>query len=108
MKVKAEIFKGIEYVQINRLPDEQRTGFLESLNRNLVIKILIDGKIVSNCVQYSDYEMWFENVYHNSPAKGGCVPSMDSVSAHIKVNKIQSQMPVSGNTSRTLPAESSK
>ena len=108
MKVKAEIFKGIEYVQINRLPDEQRTKFLESLNRNLVIKILIDGKIVSNCVQYCDYELWFENVYHTSPAKGGHVASMDSVSAHIKTTKVQSQIPVSGSTSRTLPAESSK
>jgi hypothetical protein len=108
MKVKAEIFKGIEYVQINRLPEDQRTKFLESLNRNLIIKLLIDGKIISNCVQYRDYDLWFDNVFHTSPAKGGHVPSLGTVTAHMGVNMTQSQIPVAGTTSRTLPAESSK
>jgi hypothetical protein len=108
MKVKAEIFKGIEFVQINSLPEEQRIKFVENLNRNILIKILIDGKIVSNCVQYSEYEMWFDKTYQTSPAKGGHVPSMNAVAAHIDVNKFQSQIPVLGTTSRTLPAESAK
>jgi hypothetical protein len=108
MKVKAEIFKGIEYVQITKLPDEQRTKFLESLNRNLVIKLLIDGKIIGNCVQYRDYESWFDSAFKTSPAKGGHVPAIGNVSAHINVGNFQSQIPVSGTTSRTLPAESSK
>lgn len=103
MKVKAEIFKGIEYVQINKLPEEQRAKFLESLNRNLIIKLLIDGKVVGNCVQYRDYELWFDGLFRTAPAKGGHVPVIGNVAAHF-----QSQIPVSGTTSRTLPAESSK
>lgn len=106
MKVKAEIFKGIEFVQINKLPDEQRVKFLESLNRHLIIKILIDGKIIGNCVQYHDYELWFDNIFKPSPARGGHVASMDAVSGHL--TKTQSHIPVSGTTSKTLPAESSK
>lgn len=108
MKVKAEIFKGIEFVQINKLPDEQRLKFLESLNRHLIIKILIDGKIIGNCVQYHEYELWFDNIFKPSFGKGGHVPSMDAVSAHNNLTKTQSHIPVSGSTSRTLPAESSK
>ena len=63
MKVNSEIFKGIEFVQINSLPEDQREKFTASFNRNLIIKILIDGKIISNCVQYSDYEAWFQDSF---------------------------------------------
>jgi hypothetical protein len=28
-----------------------------------LIKILIDEKVVSNCIQYKDYEFWFDNIY---------------------------------------------
>ena len=64
MKINSENFKGIEYIQLNQLPDEQRTKILESLNRDFLIKILIDGKIVGNCLQYKDYSFWYENIFH--------------------------------------------
>jgi hypothetical protein len=67
MKVNSTIFKGIEYVQLSQLPEEQRERILETINRNLIIKILIDGKIVGNCLQYKDYDIWYENVF--TPAK---------------------------------------
>lgn len=63
MKVNSTIFKGIEYVQLNQLPEEQRERILETINRNLIIKIMIDGKIVGNCLQFKDYEVWYENVF---------------------------------------------
>jgi (2Fe-2S) ferredoxin len=63
MKVKSTIFKGIEYIQLGQLPEEQREKILATINRKLIIKILIDGKIVGNCLQYKDYDVWYENVF---------------------------------------------
>ena len=63
MKVKSTIYKGIEYVQINTLPKEQMDSLLKTINRELLIKILIDDKLVGNCLQFKDYESWFDLVY---------------------------------------------
>jgi hypothetical protein len=63
MKVKSTIYKGIEYVQINTLPKEQMDSLMKTINRELLIKILIDDKLVGNCLQFKDYESWFDLVY---------------------------------------------
>ena len=63
MKVQPKNFKGIEYVQVNQLPKDQYEKIQQSINKSLYIKILIDGKVISGCVQYKDYSLWYENVY---------------------------------------------
>ena len=63
MKITSSVYKGIQYVQISTLPAEQRERLLLTINTDLFIKILVDGKILSNCLQFKDYERWFENVY---------------------------------------------
>lgn len=63
MKVAAKVFKGIEYVQVNQLPENQRESFIQSVHDSLYIKILIDGKVVSGCVQYKDYERWYDAIF---------------------------------------------
>jgi hypothetical protein len=63
MKINSKIYKGIEYIQITELPSNQRERLLQTLNRDLFIKIMIDGKIISQCLQYKDYAVWFKNVY---------------------------------------------
>jgi hypothetical protein len=63
MKAELKIYKGIEYVQVNSLPAEQQNIISETLSKKLYIKILIDGKIIGNCLQYKDYELWYNNVY---------------------------------------------
>ncbi len=63
MKVERKIFKGIEYVEATELPGAQRERLFETINRNLFIKILIEGKVVSQCLQYKDYLNWFETIY---------------------------------------------
>lgn len=60
MKVNSKIYKGIEYVQLNELPEPQQKEILASLDQEVLIKILIDGKVLTNCLQYKDYESWFE------------------------------------------------
>ena len=63
MKVKSTIYKGIEYVQINTLPKEQLDALMQSIDPELFIKILIEDKLVGNCLQFKDYEFWFDMVY---------------------------------------------
>lgn len=63
MKVDAKIFKGIEYVQISELPQTQREILTQTINPDLFIKLLIEGRIVGGCLQYKDYVSWFENQY---------------------------------------------
>ncbi len=60
MKANAKIFKGIEYVQINELPHAQSEMLAQTINPELYIKLLIDGKIVGGCLQYKDYSVWYQ------------------------------------------------
>jgi hypothetical protein len=63
MKVDSKIFKGIEYVQVSELPQAQREELSQSIGRELYIKLLIDGKIISGCLQYKDYSRWYIEIY---------------------------------------------
>ncbi len=63
MKVERKIYKGIEYVLVTELPQTQREHLLQTLTQDQMIKILIDGSVVSDCLQYKDYSLWFDNVY---------------------------------------------
>ncbi|MEJ7643169.1 MAG: hypothetical protein WKF87_01115 [Chryseolinea sp.] len=65
MKVNSSIYKGIQFVQVNALPADQKDKLLSTINRELLIKILIDGKLVGNCLQFKDYESWFDNFYQS-------------------------------------------
>jgi hypothetical protein len=61
MKAEAKIFKGIEYVVVTDLPQGQQQRLLDTINQDLFIKIMIEGKIVSRCLQYKDYSKWYEH-----------------------------------------------
>ena len=67
MKVDRKIFKGIEYVTVADLPQTQREQLLQTLSKDQFIKILIDGVIVSQCIQYKDYSFWFDNIFKTRP-----------------------------------------
>jgi hypothetical protein len=77
MKVKSTIYKGIEYIQVRELPADQQELLLQSINHELLIKIMVEGQLVGNCLQFKDYETWFDNVFkirQNSPSKSSAVP----------------------------------
>ena len=62
MKVKASLYRGIEYVVEDDLPVNQQK--LLAANPSIErIKILIEGQIKSNCIQFDAYELWFTAVY---------------------------------------------
>jgi hypothetical protein len=67
MKVDRKIYKGIEFVVLTELPVVQREHLLKTLSPDQFIKILIDGAVVSNCLQYKDYSNWFDNVFRTRP-----------------------------------------
>lgn len=69
MKVAPKVFKGIEYIQVSELPENQRENFVQSINDSLFIKILIDDKIFSGCVQYKDYELWYDGIFKNTTGR---------------------------------------
>jgi hypothetical protein len=64
MKVNSTIYKGIEYVQVRELPPDQQELLLRSINQELFIKILVEGQLLGNCLQFKDYETWFDNVFN--------------------------------------------
>ncbi len=65
MKVSSKNYKGIEYVQLSELPAEQKERISQTLGEDDLIKILIDERIVRNCIQYRTYERWFDSVYRS-------------------------------------------
>ena len=70
MKVNSSIYKGIEFVQVTALPADQQEKLLQTINPELLIKILVDGKLVNNCLQFKDYEIWFDTIFAlHAPAK---------------------------------------
>lgn len=76
MKAESKNFKGIEYIQVDELPQTQRERLLQTIGRNVFIKIMIEGQIVSPCMQYRDYSYWFDTVYKikAAPVKETRVP----------------------------------
>ena len=66
MKVSSKIYKGIEYIQLNELPSDQKEKISEFLDSESLIKILINEKVVCNCIQYKEYEKWFDTVFRKA------------------------------------------
>jgi hypothetical protein len=69
MKVNSTVYKGIEFVEISSLPSDQKNSLLQTINPDLLIKILVDGKLMPRCLQYKDYEQWYDNAYRSLTRK---------------------------------------
>lgn len=65
MRVDREIYKGIEYVRLTGLPLDQKEKIDTTLSPDKIIKILKDGVLINDCIQYADYLCWFEE-YHQA------------------------------------------
>jgi hypothetical protein len=61
-----KLYKGIEYVKLNELPEEQRDRIRSTFNEQLFVKILVNGKLLEDCILYKDYKFWFRTVYEDS------------------------------------------
>jgi hypothetical protein len=61
MKIKAKYFREIEYVEVKDLPQEQQL-LLSHYKEADYIKILIEDKVVGPCLQYSQYDLWYNSL----------------------------------------------
>jgi len=67
MKVQTEVFKGIEFIRISNLPEGQKEFITASISKDKIIKILKDGAVMRDCIQYHDYQSLYSQ-YKNQPA----------------------------------------
>jgi hypothetical protein len=67
MKAKAKVYKGIEFISVSELPANQQL-LLQHAQKPERIKIMLDGKILENCIQYREYNHWYSTVYNQSVA----------------------------------------
>jgi hypothetical protein len=58
MRVQAEVYKGIEFVRISNLPNEEREKIFQTLQRDKIIKILREKELLNDCIQVTDYKAW--------------------------------------------------
>ena len=89
MKVNSTIYKGIEYIQVSALPPDQKEKLLQTINHDLFIKILVDEKLIGNCLLFKDYEIWFENIYKPQTKSNGQTgkSNVESTTTHVEAVK---------------------
>jgi hypothetical protein len=90
MKVERKIYKGIEYVLVADLPQTQREQLLQTLSQDHFIKILIEGTVVSHCLQFKDYSLWFDNVFNSrtQPVQEPVTEKINLATTRLALNKV--------------------
>ncbi|MEJ0031088.1 MAG: hypothetical protein WDO15_12225 [Bacteroidota bacterium] len=61
--MSAEIYKGIEFVRISNLPEEQKQQITRTIDHSKIIKILRGKELLSDCVQVNDYDRWMSESF---------------------------------------------
>jgi hypothetical protein len=62
-RMSAEIYKGIEFVRISNLPEEQKQQITRTIDHSKIIKILRGKELLSDCVQVNDYDRWMSESF---------------------------------------------
>ncbi len=63
IKAYPHIDQGSGYVQISRLPLDQALRLKDWLPQTSFIKLKSDDLVMEDCIQYSEYEYWFDFLY---------------------------------------------
>ena len=79
MRVTAENYKGIEFVRISALPEDQKQLIWTSLKRDKIIKILKNDCLLNDCIQVRDYETWYTENYFVQPVESSTSNSQQAV-----------------------------
>jgi hypothetical protein len=66
--VKSTIYKGIEFVRVSQLTKQELEVFNKNFNHETLIKIMIDEEVVSDCIQYKDYVLWYNSSFPSARA----------------------------------------
>jgi len=62
-----ENYKGIEFVRISTLPEDQQKMILTSALQRKAIKILRDKELLIDCLPYDTYVEWYTQCYKTVP-----------------------------------------
>jgi len=58
-----ETYKGIEFIRISKLSMDQKAKIITSFPKDKIIKILRDEVLLSDCIQYHEYQEWASQHY---------------------------------------------
>jgi len=61
--ISPQNYRGIFYVKLETLPEEQKYQLSNWLPATELIKLKVEENIIDNCVNYQDYLFWYENFY---------------------------------------------
>ncbi len=86
MKVLAENFKGIEFIRISKLPEEQKKQITQSLPSDQIIKILRENELLVDCVQFKHYQQWFVQHFAKQSKSNGSTTPTESKTLKIQVD----------------------
>ena len=86
MKAQAKVYKGIEFISVSDLPANQQL-LLEHNPTLERIKILLDGKVIKNCIQFREYEQWYTTVYKKSVPPAEVTPMKEVFPLNISLHK---------------------
>ena len=78
-----ENFKGIEFVRISSLPEDQKEKIWHSFQRDKIIKIVKDQALLNDCILYQDYVSWLSQ--HGSSALAPTASANTSKSVFAKL-----------------------
>ena len=63
MQAAIENYKGIEFVRISTLPEDQKKLIWTSAYKHKIIKILCDKELLNDCLPYDNYAEWYNQSY---------------------------------------------
>lgn len=62
--MSAETYKGIDFVRISNLPEDQKNQITRTIDHSKIIKILRGKELLHDCVQVNDYAHWMEESFN--------------------------------------------
>ncbi len=62
-KLKPIYLNGKKFIQLSQLPLRQATALLSWLPSKGVLRLKNDGVELEDCVEYSNYEYWFDTYF---------------------------------------------
>ncbi len=63
-RMSAETYKGIDFVRISNLPEEQKNQITQTIDRTKIIKILRGKELLPDCIQVNDYARWMKDTFN--------------------------------------------
>jgi hypothetical protein len=66
--MSAETYKGIDFVRISKLPEDQKNQITQTIDRTKIIKILRGKELLPDCIQVNDYANWMRETFNKEVA----------------------------------------